>query len=252
MNSKPMEFSCDGIILRGKLDMPETGAEKLPLLILLHGLTGNMDEPHITAVAQTAVEVGYAVLRVDQYGHGTSDGEFYNHNVMIWMLQAMQVIDTARSWPFVSKIVLAGHSQGGLNTILTGGMMADRLQALIPMSPAVNIVYGARSGNLLGVPFDGDSMPDLVAFDGRPLSANYIRTARMLPVDYAVSRFRGPVLIVHGTEDEAVPYALAPELVAQYANARLAAIPGDDHCFTRHLDQLTAAVRDFLIQLRQE
>lgn len=251
MNSKPMEFKMDGIVLRGKLDLPEPMGEKVPLLVLLHGLTGYMDEVHITAVAEAAVEAGYGVLRVDQYGHGTSDGAFCDHNVMIWMLQAMQIVETAACWPFVSEIVLAGHSQGGLNTVMVGGMMPDRIRALIPLSPAVNIAYGARTGNFLGVSFDTEHIPDSVSFNGHTVKSGYIRAARMLPVDYAVSSFRKPVLIVHGDEDEAVPYSVGAELAQQYADAKLVTIHGDDHCYNRHLDQVTAAVKSFLLQLAE-
>lgn len=252
-NSKPMEFNCDGIVLRGKLDFPEKMPEKVPLMVLLHGFTGYMEERHIIAAAQAGVEAGYAVLRVDQYGHGTSDGEFCNHNVLIWMLQAMQVIDTARSWPFVSWVCLAGHSQGGLNTILVGGMMEDRIRALIPLSPAVNIAYGARKGDFLGYSFDPQQIPESVPVWGdRVLKSNYLRAAKMLPVEYAVSQFRKPVLIVHGTQDEAVPYHYGAELKNQYANAELVTIEGDDHCYNYHLDEVTAAVKAFLLRIKED
>lgn len=46
-----------------KLDMPEE-KEKCPLVIVFHGLTGNMEERHITAVSSAMNEIGFATLRV--------------------------------------------------------------------------------------------------------------------------------------------------------------------------------------------
>ena len=57
---------------------------------------------------------------------------------------------------------------------------------------------------------------------------------------------RGPVLIVHGDEDEAVPYRCAVELEKEYENAKLVTIPGDDHCYDYHLDQVLEAVTSFV------
>ena len=43
----------DGIRLNAKLDMPEGHGKKCPLVIVIHGFTGHMEERHIIAVAET-------------------------------------------------------------------------------------------------------------------------------------------------------------------------------------------------------
>ena len=55
----------DGIRLNAKLDMPEKHADKCPLVIVIHGFTGHMEERHITAVAKTLNEIDYATQRED-------------------------------------------------------------------------------------------------------------------------------------------------------------------------------------------
>ena len=64
----------DQIPLHAKLNFPggELKAEKCPLLILLHGYTGHMEEPHILAISQAVTQIGWAVLRIELYGHGKS------------------------------------------------------------------------------------------------------------------------------------------------------------------------------------
>jgi len=251
MNSEQLVFECDGIRLRAKLDQPAGAEGKLPLVIILHGLTGNMDEVHIRAVAQAANEAGYAALRVDQYGHGTSEGAFEDHNMLLWMSGAMRIIDEVRRWDWVTDIILCGHSQGGLNTMMVGGMMADRLKALIPLSPATNIAYGVREGQLLGYRFDPENMPESITLmGGERLNSDYLRAARMLDVEYAIRCFTKPVCVIHGTDDLAVPYPYGVELANAYAQGRLVTIEGDDHCYNHHLTAVTAAVKEFLNEIR--
>ena len=61
-----------------------------------------------------------------------------------------------------------------------------------------------------------------------------------------IDRFHGPVLIVQGEKDEAVPLAYAKKAQEKYENAKLVLIEGDSHCFDHHLDLMLGAVKDFL------
>ena len=144
---KEFYITDDGIQLHAKLDMPEE-KEKCPLVIVFHGLTGNMEERHITAVSNAMNEIGFATLRVELYGHGKSGGAFEQHNLMKWINNAMTVTDYAKTLDFVTDLYICGHSQGGLLTMLAAGMRADDFKAAIPMSPAIVIPDGARKGNL--------------------------------------------------------------------------------------------------------
>ena len=249
MENKEFYIDHDGILLHAKLDFPKGFGEggKCPLLVVLHGLTGHMEEAHIRGVADTALSLGFAALRVELYGHGMSGGEFRRHTVMKWLDEMQTVIGYAAGLEFVTDLYLAGHSQGGLTTILAGGMYADRLKAILPLSAATVIHTGAKEGVLFAMRYDPDHVPDSVElYEGKTLDGGYLRAARFLPVEEAVRSYHGPVLLVHGEADESVPFACSQVLAAQYKNARLAAIPEDDHCYNRHLDMVLEAVADFL------
>ena len=244
----------DGIKLHAKLDMPEGVTEesgKCPLCIVIHGLTGHMEEPHITAAAKVMNEEGIATLRVEMYGHGKSEGVFENHTLYKWLTNAMTVTDYAKELPFVTDLYVAGHSQGGLTTMLLAGLKPDDFKAIIPMSPAIIIVEGAKKGSFLGMNFDPDHIPDRMPLtEERSLNCNYIRVAQTIDLDQAIQKYHGPVLLIHGTADEAVPFEESVEAAGKYDDARLVKIEGDTHCYPYHLDEVLDAIRAFLREVK--
>lgn len=237
----------DNIKLNAKIDMPENGAKKCPICVIIHGFTGHMEERHIIAVQKAFNELGVATLRVEMYGHGGSDGEFKDHTLYKWLSNAMAAVDYARNLDFVTDVYLCGHSQGGLTAMLLAGMERDRIKALIPLSPALCILEGARKGNLLGQPFDPDNVPEeLVNWDNRTLSGNYVRVAQTLHIEDAIAKYDKPVLIVHGDADDAVPVEDSIEAAKKYKNCKLVLIKGDTHCYDHSLEEVIEAVKDFM------
>lgn len=61
-----------------------------------------------------------------------------------------------------------------------------------------------------------------------PGTHNDIRWSRA-PFNYPVESIRVPVLVIHGTEDEAAPFAAAESLASRVAGAELLAIEGGRH-----------------------
>ena len=244
---KEFFIDSDGTRLHAKLDRPE-GAEKGPLCILIHGFTGHMEEDHIKAAQKAMNDAGVSVLRVEMYGHGGSDGEFKDHTLHKWVTNALAAVKYAKSLDFVTDLYLSGHSQGGLLTMLVGGMCPDDFKALLPLSPAWMIPEIAREGNVLGTSFDPKHIPDMITSGSWELSGDYIRVAQTIHVEDEIERFEGPVLIIHGDADETVPFSYAEKAAKLYKNAELVPIHGDDHCFTKHLNEMADAVRAFFLK----
>ena len=248
-----MYLTDDGIRLNINIDRPQKPVERCPLVIVIHGYTGNMEERHIIAVSKMLNQIGFATLRVDMYGHGSSEGRFFDHTLLKWMTNALTVIDYARKLEWVTDIYLCGHSQGGLTAMLAAGMKHELIKGLIPMSPAVMIPEQARNGILLGAEFDPDHIPETIANPEYKweISGNYARTAQMIHVEDAIQRYKGPVLLVHGTADESVPAACSIAAQKAYSNADLALISDDSHCYDLHLDEAVGAVRKWMVDLLQ-
>ena len=242
-------LESDGIRIHAKLDFPKERKDRMPLLVVFHGLTGHMEERHIVAVAEAANREGFASLRVELYGHGKSGGELKDHTMLIWLAEGMRVIEFASRLPFVTDLYVTGHSQGGLTAILLGSLERDRIKALIPLSPAVSLVEDTRNGKLFEASFDPDHLPETIRPGTYELSSEYVRAMRDLPVYEAASAYKKPVLIVHGTEDETIPFRYAEKIRERYANARLVPIQGDTHCYDLHLDAVVDAVGRFLREM---
>lgn len=250
---KEFYIDNDGSKMHAKLDMPEnyTAGEKCPLALVIHGLTGYMEETHIKAAARTFNEVGIASLRVEMFGHGMSEGDFEQHNLFKWLNGVMAAMKYIRGLDFATDLYVCGHSQGGLTALLTAGMYPDAFDAAILLSPASGIPELARKGKLFKEGFDPCAIPDYIfVSETEKVTADYIRAMQLIDEDDAVRRYKKPVLIVHGDEDEALPVSSSERLAGLYEDARLVVIKGDDHCYNYHLDQVTAAMHNFLVSVR--
>ena len=243
-----MYIDDDGILLSAVLEKAEKpeGAERRPLVILLHGFTSSKDRPHNLLAAAAMREAGCDTLRFDLYGHGESGGEFRKHTLYRWISNTMAVIDYVRGLGY-TELYLSGHSQGGLAAALTAGMEADRIRGLILRAPAFMIPECARTGSMLGTEFDPDHIPDSVpTIKNLELDGNYIRVAQMIRAEDAADRFRNPVLILHGSEDDLVPPADSRRMAERYQNCELAVIAGETHHFDRHPERMREIIRNWL------
>ena len=235
----------DGIELSAVLELPKNH-DCSRLVILLHGFTSAKDRPHNIRAAAAMRDAGFATLRMDLYGHGESGGEFRNHTLFKWISNTMAAVSRAREQGF-DDLYLSGHSQGGLVAALAAGMEADRIHGLILRAPAFMIPQCARDGNLLGQQFDPDHIPDTIdTIKGLVLDGDYLRTAQMIHVEDAVDRFKAPVLILHGDQDDIVPLKVSQEYSERYENCSLVVLPGETHHFDQHPDQMESIIRQWL------
>lgn len=238
-NALMNEFYLDdlGIRLHCKLDRP--AEEPSPLCIVIHGLTGHMEEPHIVGVARAMNEVGIATLRAELYGHGLSGGAFEDHDMDKWLHNLETVLAYVDTLDFVTDLYLCGHSQGGLATILFAGRHPDRFTAILPLAPAIIIPKLAKR-------FAFEDLPSRMPFHDQYVGASYLRSAWNLDVDAAIDAYKGPVLLVQGTADQTVDPEDTVSAADRYTNATLAPIDGDSHCFDYHLDEVLETIKKYL------
>ncbi|MCM1077631.1 MAG: lysophospholipase [Bacteroides sp.] len=228
--------------------------QKVPLVIICHGFSGNCRTPLMRELADDIVAQGMAALRFDFNGHGKSDGLFQNMTVPNEIDDLKSVIAWARIQPWVGSIGLVGHSQGGVVVSMTSGMLGSLvIKAEVLMAPAAVLRDDALRGNTMGATYDPWNLKsDYVELPHSPeagplrLGKAYIETAKDLPIYKTAALYRGPALILQGTHDRIVPYTYAEHYEEVLKKGRLELIEGENHGFTLTQSSSAKMVADWL------
>ena len=105
---------------------------------------------------------------------------------------------------------------------------------------------------MLGMDFDPDNVPDQLELFDHVLVGDYLATAQLIHVEEMIRKYEGPVLVVHGTGDEAVPFRYGKETAEAFKNGRLVAIKDANHGYEGHIDEMCEAVREFLLEMLED
>ena len=218
-------FSCerDGLTICGTEYRPE--GTNLPAVIISHGFLAN--QKTVEKYAKQFAIWGYAAYCFDFIGGGLktkSDGKLEDMTVFTELEDLKAVIAYVKSLLYIDhmRLILMGCSQGGFVSALTAAEMPEQVSALILFYPA------------LCIPDDAGTFAE-------------------------ISGYQGPVLIIHGTEDEIVDISYAQRAWEVYQrigentggiprrDVQLMQIEGACHGFNRKYDQSAMfAVREFL------
>ena len=223
--------------------------EKCPLVVIMHGFTGNKNEPLLKGLSESLLKENIASVRFDFNGHGESEGEFQYMTIRNEIEDAKAVIRYMQSLPWVGKLSVAGHSQGGVIASMVAGELNEaEVTSVVLYAPAANIGDGCRNGNMLGKRFDPNNVPEIFEVWGKKLRRHYIDIARTMPMYETAALFRGPACVIHGEKDNVVPKACGEKYAAGYKNAELHIQPADDHGFNKNRPGAIKIGADFLIK----
>ena len=221
------------------------------LVILMHGFLGSMKAAPLGFLSRMLVKHGYAVLRFDFDGYGKSEGAQQENTVPKMIEDAKAVWEYASRLPFIDRIILLGHSQGGV----VAGMLAGRLEkagtppaGLIQLAPASILKEYASKGKFLSVRCNPKNPPETISIYGFKMGREYILSAQTLPIKEESSWYTGPVCLIHGTRDMIVPLRCSKEYDALYRNSVLHIIFGTEHVFLFHRHTVRRLVLDYLRQ----
>lgn len=195
------------------------------LLILGHGLTGNMDRPLLVALAEGLSARGWPCLRISFSGNGGSEGSFEDSNITKQMNDLKAVLDNV---PDYVSIAYAGHSIGGAVGVLTAATDL-RIRVLVSLAGITHTAEFARRefGGLVpgkdclwedaDFPLSNALMDDLTSI-GSTLEA--------------AAKVTQPWLLIHGAEDDVVPPQDSRDAhAAAVCEKRLLEIPSAGHVF---------------------
>jgi pimeloyl-ACP methyl ester carboxylesterase len=233
MHREPAYLNRDGIAIAYHHHPARGSGAWLPGVVFLGGFMSDMQGGKALHLEATCRARGQQYTRLDYRGHGQSGGDFSAACISDWVNDAAGVLAAATAGPQV----LVGSSMGGWIMLLLANRLPERIAGLVGIAPAPDFVERMEAG------FSERQKAELAqhGHTTRPTpyaQHPYVITQRLLDdgrrnrvLTGAGHPFRGPVRILHGLEDDAVPWqnslALAEKLAS--ANVRITFIKGGDH-----------------------
>lgn len=237
--------------IRGRVVYPsgaEERADPLAYVLVLHGFKGFMDWGFYPELTRRLVARGLAVVRFNfsGSGHGEDPERFTEERAFFENTPSREIedVDRVRTWldagalPWLDprRGALLGHSLGGAVALVHAARRGDYAAvvgwaacATFRRFPAEVEGLWRRQGFV--------EIPNVRTKDVHRLGLAWLedleRNPRTLDVHAACRRSTTPTLLVHGSEDEAVPLSEGVSLQAAFAPglARLEIVPHANHTF---------------------
>lgn len=234
---KAVELQSNGLTLRGMLHIPDGATQKVPMVCIFHGFTGNKMESHFIFVRLSRMleAKGIASVRFDFAGSGESDGDFINMTISKELLDAKNILDYAKSLDFVDKsnIGVVGLSMGGAVSSMLAGDRKEDVKALCLWAPAGTmgelVMYGRSEENIKAMRSAGFS-----DIGGLLLGIDFLDDVLSLDIYKKAAEYDKNVLLLHGDKDPTVPISTSEKYLEFYeTKGILHVIEGADHTFNR-------------------
>ncbi|MCD6362298.1 MAG: alpha/beta fold hydrolase [Armatimonadetes bacterium] len=215
------QFQVEGQTITAGLHVPDT--TPAPGVVMCHGFTGTRIEAHFLFVkaARELCAAGMNVLRFDFRGSGESDGAFEEMTVEGEIADALAAVEVLRNEPTVDpdRVAVLGLSLGGLVAACTAAR-SPNVSALVLWAAVADLmeVFSQRG--------DWDQVQAALKRDGfvehgaHRIGAGFWEDCRRIDPLAELADYRGPALVVHGSEDQSV--------VVDHAQRYLDALPTDD------------------------
>jgi len=238
-------FACKrgGLTIRGTEYRPE--GKDLPVAIVSHGFMAWQDT--VRQYAKELARMGYCAYCFDFCGgrvmtKGKSDGATTEMSVLTEVQDLEAVIAYVQSLPYTGEeLLLMGCSQGGFVSALVAAKHPELVSKLALFYPALCIPDDARAGKMMFAKFDPKNIPERINCGPMKLGRCYVADAIEMDPIVEIKPYRGPVLIVHGTDDKIVKLDYSRQAQRAYPNAKLHIIEGGAHGFSKKHDAIAMA-----------
>lgn len=239
-----------------KVTLPDdfnTETDSCPMIILMHGIFSSKNITPMPAIAKELARNGIASIRFNFGGHWSSEGKIEKMTIENEIADAMAIWDYVNTLPYVSRIGILGHSQGGVIASMTAGIISSQVNSsrkpygLVLMAPASVLTNACNNGELLGAKFDPANPPEFIrCFGVMKVSKEYILTTQELDIYSVAQEYKGPVMIIHGSEDSLVPMWCSEDFKRIYGDsAVLNIIEGENHRISRRTKDAAKMVSSF-------
>ena len=229
----------------------ETGHPK-PLVIFAHGFKGFKDWGHWDLIAKAFAQADFVFIKFNFSHNGTSleqPIDFANLEAFGQNNYSKELadLDTVLTWLTeqsilpqkelnLDEISLIGHSRGGGIAIIKT-IEDSRIKSLITWAAVSNLAYAwineekVRKWKDDGVYYqlNGRTKQQMPLY--YQLYEDYKQQRNRLDIQTQIKQLSRPFLIVHGTNDPAVPFFAAHQLQEWSPTGQLVLINGADHVF---------------------
>ena len=244
-------FSCkrDNLTIRGIEYRPK--GDKLPIVIISHGFLLNRDS--VKRYAKYFARQGYAAFVFDFCGGvaigGRSSSRTTKMTINTEIDDLKSVIEYAKTLSYTDSdnINLMGCSQGGLVSALVSAELQEEITNLILFYPGFSLPFNASDGRILWAKFDPKNLTDIIMCGPIPLGRCYVDSLlNIKPYDEAI-KYKGNILIIHGTKDKTVDIKYSEEAYCAYQNANpnklfFYKVDGAGHNFNKEEDRVALKV----------
>ena len=163
----------------------------VPTLVFLPGYASDMEGTKAVALDAFADAHGFAMLRFDYSGTGSSPGRFEDGTLASWLEEALLAVDQLTQGP----LILVGSSMGGWIALHLALRRPARVKALVGIAAAPDFTnWGFADG--------GDAQ-------GRGIAGNFWQSGQQLLLLDGEIAIDCPVRLLHGERDAEVPLDIA-------------------------------------------
>ncbi len=222
---------------------------KLPCVIFLGGFKSDMTGTKATALEVYCKKQGQMFIRFDYIGHGKSSGNFIDGTIGQWKSDALAIIDKLGA----GKNILVGSSMGAWIALLCALERKDKIAGFVGIASAPDFTE-----RLIWEKFT-DKQKEQIKSDGvyyapscygeepYPITLKLIEEARQHLLLSDEISLDVPVTLLHGMEDEDVPWQTAITLAENFTtkNVLVNFIKNGNHRLSEpeQLDMICEAVR---------
>lgn len=211
-----------------------------PLVVFLPGFMSDMEGSKAVALEGFCRRNGQAFLRFDYSGHGLSEGAFEEGTIGHWADDAFDLIQHVGE---AMPLLLVGSSMGGWIAFLLSQRFGERVKALIGIAAAPDFTeklmfnHFTRSQHQ-DMETKGFTFLPSDYEDPYPITKGLIEDGRNNQVLDAPIVFEGPVRLLQGDKDTAVPFEwpfrIKDQLTAEDVTVTI--IKEGDHSLSRDMD----------------
>lgn len=215
------------------------------VLIICHGFRGSKEGGgRAVALAEEVVKLGLSVVRFD----------FTPLGPLSQQIDELAAVAAFARRELGSKLVLLGRSMGGSAALAYAAAQPEGICGLCLWATPSNLEETFRLAlqdnyrRLLA----GKTVQVTDSYGRSSLTPGFIRDFAGHDLLQAARSLKGiPVLVLHGTQDETVPFVQAETLYQQLGGRKeLVAVPGGDHQLHAFYRETTAAILKWIKSLQ--